>query len=66
MMNSTNNYIRSNTAALINTDDSAFKAAKLRSKKEAEYQQLIQKVEKLETCIENLKLRIEEIEKNGD
>jgi phage shock protein A len=65
-MNTANTFTRAETSALVNTDDAAYRAAKLRSKKENEYQQLIQKVEKLETCVENLKLRIEEIESNGD
>lgn len=61
-----NFYTRTETSALVNTDVSSYKAAKMRNKKELQFNQLLQKVDKLEQCVENLKCRIEEIEKNGN
>jgi len=61
-----NFYTRTETSALVNTDGSSYKAAKMRNKKELQFNQLLQKVDKLEQCVENLKCRIEEIEKNGN
>jgi len=61
-----NNFKRTETSALVNTDVSAYKTAKLRNAKEQKFNQLIEKVDKLEQCVDNLKSRIEEIEKNGN
>lgn len=60
------NFTRTDSQALVNTDNMQYNAARTRMQKEAEHHQLMQKVERLELCVENLKLRIEEIEKNGD
>jgi len=62
----TDSLIRTESSALVNTDASAYKAAKLRNRKQAEFERLLQKVDKLEQCVENLKSRIEEIENNGN
>lgn len=59
-------FIRTESSALINTDNAAYKAARLRTKKETEFKQLLSKVDKLEQCVENLQSRIEEIEKNAN
>ncbi len=60
------NLTRTDSQALVNTDNVQYNAARIRMQKETDHRQLIQKVERLELCVENLKLRIEEIEKNGD
>lgn len=62
----TDSLIRTESSALVNTDASAYQAAKLRNRKQAEFERLLQKVDKLEQCVENLKSRIEEIENNGN
>ncbi len=59
-------YIRADSSALINTDTAAYKAARLRTKKETEFKNLLHKVDKLEQCVENLQSRIKEIEKNAN
>ena len=61
-----NHYTRTETSALVNTDVASYKAAKMRNKKELQFNQLLEKVDKLEQCVENLKCRIKEIEKNGN
>jgi len=65
MMNQ-NHYTRTETSALVNNDVASYKAAKMRNKKELQFNQLLEKVDKLEQCVENLKCRIKEIEKNGN
>jgi cell division protein FtsB len=65
-MNTNQGYIRTESSALVNTDVSAYQAAKMRKSKEKKFDQLLQKVDKLEQCVNNLKSRIEEIEKNGN
>ena len=65
MMNS-NNFVRGDNSALLNGDAAAYEASRIRRRKEKEFSDLLLKVEKLETCVENLKLRIEEIENNGN
>lgn len=64
-MNKSPSYKRSGVSA-VNTDMQAYAAAKQRIQKENEYQNLIHTVERLESCVENLKLRVQEIENNGD
>lgn len=61
-----NHYTRTETSALVNNDVASYKAAKMRNKKELQFNQLLEKVDKLEQCVENLKCRIKEIEKNGN
>lgn len=63
---SQNHYTRTETSALVNNDVASYKAAKMRNKKELQFNQLLEKVDKLEQCVENLKCRIKEIEKNGN
>ena len=58
------NLIRQNSA-LLNTDIGAYRAAKVRRDRENKLDELCAKVDKLETCIENLNQRIKEIETNG-
>jgi hypothetical protein len=65
-MMSQNHYTRTETSALVNNDVASYKAAKMRNKKELQFNQLLEKVDKLEQCVENLKCRIKEIEKNGN
>jgi len=61
-----NNFIRTGTSALVNTDTASYHSARMRNKKQAEFDRLLQKVDKLEQCVENLKSRIKEIENNGN
>jgi len=61
-----NAFKRSTNNMLVNSDVSGYAAAKIRKNKEQEYANLLLKVEKLETCVDNLKRRIEEIENNGN
>ena len=65
MINQTPSFTRSSNQALVNSDNVQYNAARTRMQKQIEHNRLIEKVEKLESCVENLKLRIEEIEKNG-
>lgn len=57
------NLIRKNSA-LLNTDMSAYAAAKARKKKDAEFTNLIAKVDRLEQCVDDLNQRLKEMEAN--